>query len=102
MHLTRFKTRITSFLMALALLGAGLVVAFHHHEAEAKAKGPEHCATCHLGQQAKIGTLDAGVVEIPTLDFFRETLLPAVTPKLIAAAFLLGKLSQAPPVAAQS
>lgn len=98
MRSVRFKTRITSFLMALVVFGAGLMVAFHHHEAEAK--GSEHCATCHLGQQAKVGSLDAGPSEIPAPDFFRETLLPALEPKLIASHLLMGKLSQAPPAAA--
>jgi hypothetical protein len=95
MRFHRFKTRIGSFLLALALVGAGLLVAFHHHEAEAK--GAEHCATCHLGQQAKIGNLESGSVAVSTPDFFHESLLSAISPKLIASHFLLGKFSQAPP-----
>lgn len=100
MRFTRCKIRITSFLMALALFGAGLMVAFHHHEAEAR--GPEHCATCHIGQQAKIGVFDGAAVAPPLPDFFQETLIPAVAPRLVASAFLLGKLSQAPPVLSRS
>ena len=95
MLLNRFKTRIGSFLLVRALVGAGLLVAFHHHEAEAK--GAEHCATCHLGQQAKIGNLDTPPAAVFQPDFSPESLLLTISPKLIASHFLIGKFSQAPP-----
>lgn len=97
MSLNRFKTRIGTLLLVLALVGAGLLVAFHHHDAEAK--GAEHCATCHLGHQAKIGNFEAPPAAVFTPDFSSESLLPTISPKLIASAFLLGKFSQAPPQA---
>ncbi|HKY61813.1 MAG TPA: hypothetical protein VJR29_00180 [bacterium] len=95
MLFNRCKKRIGSFFLVLALVGSGLLAAFHHHEAAAK--DPEHCATCHLGQQAKLGNLEAAPGLVSTPDFFQELPFPAAAPKLIASFFLLGKFSQAPP-----
>ena len=95
MRIRRFKSRIGSLLLALAFVGSGLLMAFHSHDAEAK--GAEHCATCHLGHQAKIGSLESAQPSVASPQFTHESLLPLNSPKLIAPAFLLGKVSQAPP-----
>lgn len=91
------KNRILTSLLALAIFASGLMMAFHHHAVEAKAA--DHCSVCVIGQQAR--TCDGAAA--PDLGISRElmesSLFSPQSPLFQLSSVLLGKRSQAPPLA---
>lgn len=91
----RALNRWFSSLIALAIVAAGLMTAFHYHAEESKTA--DHCAVCVFGQQVRVGTVSSTAAQGWCCDFQEFTWIVSELHLAGASVLLSGKRSQAPP-----